>query len=279
MKRSRSPFASAPLQTHRRVIGVIGLCLICAAVRADDQRDPLFPIVEGEGWGLIDASGRVVLKPVFEALAPYPSVLASIVADAGTSARSYIALMDQKDRGSVRTDRIGVRLGGKWGYADRNGDLVVEPRFDALDGYTYGLGREGLIPVLIGKRWGYADAEGRLVIPAELDKPSPFQDGVALAQLGEQWVVIDRTGARVGSLQPAGDVLTYDWDQPGELVPINIGGRWGAIDRRGALVVKPEFDLLRGPQEGLMNVGEGLSSAALNQPSSSLSTGSVSPGR
>ena len=46
---------------------------------------------------------------------------------------------------------------GKSGYIDKEGDLVIEAKFDdAKDFY------EGLAPVRVGDKWGYIDKTGNL---------------------------------------------------------------------------------------------------------------------
>src|SRR5512140_1506705 len=52
-----------------------------------------------------------------------------------------------------------VVKGGKWGYIDRTGRVVVAPRFDEAARFS-----EGLAPVRAGKQLGYADPAGKLVL-------------------------------------------------------------------------------------------------------------------
>ena len=85
--------------TWRGVCG-IGVCLLWCATPIAAQHQPLFPIAENGKWGLIDASGSVVLTRAFDELVPYSS------------------------------------------YVSGTGEMLVEPRFNALDHYTYGRGRE-----------------------------------------------------------------------------------------------------------------------------------------
>jgi len=253
-------------QTRRTTLRVLVTVTAALTLRAGAlaQPDALCPIVENGKWGWIDASGRVVAKPTFDALAPYRSGLVGLLPGAPGSVADYLILTDSWSmkgpplRIPWRADRIGVRINGKWGFADRDGNIVVEPRFDALYSYRGGRFQEGLIPVRIGKLWGYADDSGRLVLSAQYDTAYDFQDGLALVKRGGQWFVIDRAGAQLGMLPSGGEVGPSDWETSGELVPIQFDRRWGAINRRGALVIPPEFDTLRPPQEGLMTarVGE-----------------------
>ena len=56
-----------------------------------------------------------------------------------------------------------VVRGGKWGYIDRKGFYVIEPRFDEAKEFDGGLAR-----VKVGTKIGYIDKAGRYVWnPAE----------------------------------------------------------------------------------------------------------------
>jgi len=56
-----------------------------------------------------------------------------------------------------------VVVEGKWGYIDREGSYVIEPRFDEAKEFT-----EGIARVKPGTKTGYIDKTGRYVWnPAE----------------------------------------------------------------------------------------------------------------
>ena len=61
-----------------------------------------------------------------------------------------------------------------WGYIDKNGDMVIEPRFhDAWDFH------EGLAAIKIDWARGYIDKAGNIVIEPQFQYAGPFTDGKA----------------------------------------------------------------------------------------------------
>jgi hypothetical protein len=64
--------------------------------------------------------------------------------------------------GAEGSDRLYPFLrGGKWGYIDRSGTVVIEPGFDEAAEFLDGLAR-----VKVGGKPGYIDRTGNFVWPA-----------------------------------------------------------------------------------------------------------------
>ena len=87
-----------------------------------------------------------------------------------------------------------VVKGGRWGYIDRTGRVLVSPRFDEAAPFS-----EGLAPVRLGKQFGYADETGKVVLvpgygPAGGTLHRRFSDGRAVVRSGSRFGFIDRTG-------------------------------------------------------------------------------------
>jgi len=222
--------------------------LLCGTVgrAAAAQAEPLFPILEQGKWGLIDSTGRVVLEPRFDAIYQYrdEGMPASWTPGAEASARDQIALTMSWSSGPVRSILIGVQTGGRWGFVDRSARTAIELRFDGLGDLDW---RHGRMPVRLGERWGYIDPAGHLAIPAEYDRAFPFVDGVALARRAGRWLLLDTTGTQRGEFQ-SDEVDESDWPAERPLLRVKVGLFWGAVDRRGRLVIEARHD-------GLQTVG------------------------
>lgn len=96
-----------------------------------------------------------------------------------------------------------VSQGGKWGYIDKSGSLVIKPQYDMAWDFS-----EGLASVQVGMKRGYIDDKGAMVIATQYDLSRPFSDGLAAVYTNAQkwgnfivfnrgsggWMYIDRTG-------------------------------------------------------------------------------------
>src|SRR6266536_220632 len=105
---------------------------------------------------------------------------------------------------------LPIEVKDKWGYVDKTGKIVIEPKFE--DGESF---HEGLAPVKVrgevvwcpadssGNRsgssmmWGYTDKTGRMVIPQVLNSAEPFSEGLAAVSKCDEAYFIDKTGKTV----------------------------------------------------------------------------------
>ncbi|MDE7414248.1 MAG: WG repeat-containing protein [Muribaculaceae bacterium] len=133
---------------------------------------------------------------------------------------------------SFSEDLARVEIGGKWGFVDKSGKLIIPAEYNYADSFS-----DGLAIVKIGGKWGVIDKSGKLVIPAKYDNAGDFSEGLADVKIGEKWGFINKRGKLV---IPA----KYDYvsDFSDGLARVEIGGKWGFIDKRGKLVIPAEYD-------------------------------------
>lgn len=130
---------------------------------------------------------------------------------------------------------------GLWGYADAQGRLVIEPRFDAAAPFDNGTARVGMVneelPELAGApnlKWGYIDETGKVIVPLVYASLRPFVGDLAAA-------AIRLDGARSTSPGLRGDDML----------------RWGYVNRKGEVQIPLQY-------LGAADFSEGL--AAVNVP-------------
>lgn len=136
---------------------------------------------------------------------------------------------------------------------------VVRVQTDAFDDQRIAFS-EGLCAVLRGGKWGYVDRAGRLVIPCRFDDAGPFSLGLASVSDGELTGFITPDGAwaieprflRAWAFDPSGVAAAVaslkEVDGPilrelkKDFSVKELRGMWGLIDRSGAWVRTPAFD-------------------------------------
>lgn len=85
---------------------------------------------------------------------------------------------------------IPVCVGNKWGFADTNAIIVIEPQFKNVS-YFY----EERAGVCLRKKWGYIDTTGNVVIPLKYDLVGRFQFGKVQVMKGRgHWFELDKQG-------------------------------------------------------------------------------------
>src|SRR5260221_669420 len=75
-----------------------------------------------------------------------------------------------------------VAKGGKFGFIDKTGKLVIQPKYESAGDFS-----EGLASVSIEGKFGYVDANGKEVIPFQFDAASAFSEGFAKISMATKY--------------------------------------------------------------------------------------------
>ena len=121
-----------------------------------------------------------------------------------------------------------------WGYINKEGEMVVEPKFHGAGNF-----HEGLAVVKVEWARGYIDREGNYVVEPKYQYAGPFQDGKARVMLDDVWEYIDREGKSIGEAEPVR--MEEDSVPLEEPVPTAKGKKFGYAEGDGKFVIKPSF--------------------------------------
>jgi len=165
---------------------------------------------EGE-WGFIDSEGKIAISYQFDEANKFVNGQAAVEFDgkAGAidEAGKYV-INPQFDGITEDGDLYLVEQGEKFGWATREGQIVINPQFATA--FTFNGG--DIAPVQVGETWGYVDKEGKIVINPQFKVALPFISGVAAVLSGEKVGFIDSEGKYLINPQYDGiaeDMLNY----------------------------------------------------------------------
>jgi caspase domain-containing protein/WG repeat protein len=202
-----------------------------------NQRQVPYPLTEGY------RSGDLVL-----ALArnPRPARPAAAAATPWEGFRATAKrLLKYEYVGEFSEGLARARMNDKWGFIDRNGEVVITAKYDGVCPFT-----EGLACVTQDDKVGFIDKTGKQVIPFKYEAATRFADGLAAAGLNDKAGFIDRTGKIV---------IPFKFDGAGTfsegLASVKLGDKYGFINRSGALVIPARYDYAGRFSEGLADVG------------------------
>jgi hypothetical protein len=148
---------------------------------------------------------------------------------------------------------------GKWGFINRSGDVVIEPRYEDC----YYQFSEGLAAVKTNGKWGYIDSTNQMLIAARFDGAQSFKGGIAAVRVGRpfegegKWGYIDKTGKYL--FEPT-DALSYSGFSDG-LMPVRKGEKWGYLNTKGEWAIPSRFADANDFSEGLAGVQDAGSTA------------------
>jgi len=111
-----------------------------------------------------------------------------------------------------------------------------------------------LFPVKVNGKWGYMDTSGVIVIRPQFREASWFSEELAAVTTWYEWVFIDKTGKI--SVVPD---TTYGYAHPGYfsdgLCSFWNGEVVGYMDKKGSIVIKPQYTHAMSFSEGIAAVG------------------------
>ena len=204
------------------MIVVFVIVLAVAACAAQ----PAQPFEQDGRWGYKTAQGRVVIQPRFAVAKPFsPEGIAAVVDKQGWAyvdrngklvIRPYVF-----DNGpdSFADGLARFTAGGKFGFFDKHGRVVIRLRFTFAAPFSEGRAvvcdgcrevAEGEHKSIRGGRWGFIERTGALVIPLQFEEAESFDKGTARVKLDGKWKRIDSKGGTVE--EPSIGVATMEAD-------------------------------------------------------------------
>ena len=230
-------------------------------------------------WGYIDKTGKYIISPKYIDGTIFAEGMAFVVAENSdpqaidTTGKVHFTLnnalkAEQFSEGVAAFSRYDTTAQTEqWGFVDMKGNITIQPAFSGA-GYF----KDGLCPVRNAEgKYGYISKDGKVAIDYQFDKADVFRDKMAAVSVNGQCGIIGTQGKFIinpqyqviiadGDLfmvgqnsqcgwvdkggKPAIDTK-YDAAWPfygGDYAAVKTGDKWGYIDRKGNMVIQPQFD-------------------------------------
>ncbi len=280
-----------PLPVFKRSIAfLVCLVFLCVCLKAHGQGEDstkLFPVIQGGKWGYIDRSGKIAIKPQFDAAYPFHDGVArvmngkrfenekwSYIDETGKPIFRDLSVNRLEDfsegLGAVCTNKRDERGGILCGYMDSSGKWVIEPKIYNAFAFHDGLARVALPDKesRTGTREVYLDKAGKIAIDLS-SIPTQNSDGFfeglarfAISVKGKDYLpqgYMDKTGKVViePKFQAADDfsegLAAVMFFKPAKVPDDEKGDPFdaGFIDQTGKIVIKPQFEFYQPFSEGL----------------------------
>jgi hypothetical protein len=171
---------------------------------------------------------------------------------------------------NLSEDLLPIQQGGKWGYINRSGEVVIKPQFDSAEPFAEGL---ALVrypprkkPLKPGEKTaelvagiGFVDHTGKLVI--QLENPLHLNGDSFSEGLTKYWTWEPNKGDVYGYIDKTGKVVVQarftDASQfvDGLAAVCIEWQKCGFINRAGDFVIEPKFRVTHSFREGLALAG------------------------
>jgi len=160
-----------------------------------------FQIMENGKTGFRDLDGNVIIEPIYENAAMFSEGLSAVT----------------------------LTKDGLTGYINTKGEMVIEPAFE----YAGSFGN-GLAPFRANDLYGFIDRTGKETIVPQYAWTDQFSEGFcAVRNSTGQYSFIDTAGTTLTEFK-----FQYARAFEGGKAKVQMGNKWGAIDKKGNVVVE-----------------------------------------
>ncbi len=135
--------------------------------------------------------------------------------------------------GSFSEGLAAIKQNGKYGYINKQGQLVIQLQFDNANSFS-----EGLAFIYQNGQFGFINQQGQWIIQPQFTNANSFSEGLAKAeaQNNNKYGFINKNGEWI--IQPKFPIVGKFSDG---LAAVCQNGRWGFINKNGEWVIQPQF--------------------------------------
>ncbi len=141
-------------------------------------------ITEGFSQGFIDETGKVVIQPKWDVVSHFSEGLAAVGFD--QTKRSF-------QLGNKTLYTSASHTWYRWGFIDKSGKIVIEPRFSEVSEFRNGIA-VAEVPIMSEWKSGFIDKTGNWVIEPIFDDASQFSEGLSRVFVNGKYGFIDERG-------------------------------------------------------------------------------------
>ncbi len=220
-----------------RRIGLLCLLLMLGGKIWPQQ---YFPVKQNKKWGLIDAEGRIVLSPKYEAIGEFKAFGYAVMQRDGG-----VGLLDKRGKEIVApryedlkvldSTLISVLDLGEWMVINLQGKVVLPKGYSKVE-----LWERDFLGFLKDGKWGVINKNGTPVIAPRYDEIMQEKEGFFITRRSDQLGVFTEQGQEILG-NTAQEIRIFN----DSLLFFRTGTQWGAIDHEGNQAIPPRYDNFR----------------------------------
>ncbi|WP_096877947.1 WG repeat-containing protein [Clostridium amazonitimonense] len=220
--------------------------------------------LSGVKWGYINEKGEFIIKPFYNLALDFQENGLAIV-----QVNNLYGIIDDKGNYIVKpkynyinefSEGRAIVIDDKgFTIINENGREIIDKVYNYIGNFKEGRAQYSTVDANNKYLYGYLDREGREVIPAKYEYVNDFIEEKAIVKIGDrQYALINLNG----------DILNrYNYDFVGSLSDgllafrENPESKYGFIDEKGNVVIKPQFASAQGFSSGraVVNISEDIS--------------------
>lgn len=158
-----------------------------------DNKEGYTLVVLNGQYGLVNAKGKMVLKPVYDNVGLVANDNTVVYLDGKCGrvdlVKGKVLMTPYEKVGPFIEGLAWVRQDKKYGFINIKGELVIPIVYDWAGNFN-----EGLAAAASGGKYGFIDRNNQVVIPQKYDQSFVYKDGKGMVRLNGQIGYVDRSG-------------------------------------------------------------------------------------
>jgi hypothetical protein len=200
------------------------------------KAQPYFPVKMDKKWGLIDASGEIVLTPVYDAIGEFERFGYAVMQREGkvgmlNNQGEEIIPPKYEDLKVLDSTMVAVIDQGQWMVVNLREEVLLEKGYEQVkvwNSYFLAYMRDG--------RWGLSNKFGHELAPPKYDEIQFEEGNIFITNQDNKLGLLSGTGREILS-NKAEEIRFYN----DSLYFYRIHRQWGAVDFYGINLIQPEY--------------------------------------
>lgn len=251
--------------------------------------DGMYLVCRNEKWGIINREGEIIIEPLFryepefkngyavvavaDAFAQrdfsYPNDYGSLFGVISAKGRIILPAEYESVEISEAADTLLVQQGGKYGFADMEGNFIIRPKYDRAHSFEGDYAavamdyedKQAYDSLGFTSSWGAIDRSGKLVVPLDYDWLDVSKNGLMAVRLNDKYGYINAENETVIDFKywAAEEFISgYAAVAIKETLSGGTGDSvkdtiycWGAVDENGKEVIPCEYEHIALCENGL----------------------------
>ena len=127
---------------------------------------------------------------------------------------------------------IKVRLDGKYGFINKDGEEIIPCKYEDADNIP-----DGLIRVKSAEGWGFVNENGEEIISCKYEYAGAFSDGLARVKSAEGWGFVNKNGEEIISCKYEDADDFFDG-----LARVQSKEGWGFVNKEGEEIIPCKYE-------------------------------------
>ncbi len=199
-------------------------------------QEPFFPVKIKQLWGMMNAKGKVVIQPKYDAIGEFKDYGYATMQREGR-----IGLLNHFGREIIPAQYDDIKIldsllfavldVSDWTVINIQGKVILKNGYEQIH-----IWKGEFIGFQKNRKWGLADTNGKILSTPKYDEIELFEDDFFKTRIGEKQGLLSINGNEI--LKPESDeIKIYN----SNLFFFQKNKKWGAVDQNGKLLIRPSF--------------------------------------